>query len=70
MDVGVGLDGVWVGVVEGVGSFVSNGLVVEGVGVGLDGVWVGVVEGVGSFVSNGLVVEGVGVCGCSVFSFC
>ena len=33
MDVGVGLDGGWVRVVEGVGSFVSNGLVVEGVGV-------------------------------------
>ena len=33
MNVGAGLDGGWVRVVDGVGSFVSNGLVVEGVGV-------------------------------------
>ena len=33
VDVGAGLDGGWVRVVDGVGSFVSNGLVVEGVGV-------------------------------------
>ena len=34
VDVGAGLDGGWVRVVDGVGSPVANGLVVGGVGVG------------------------------------